>query len=141
MAAYVAARMNFRGKGLVTLMFSTTLFIPAISISFPIYRLLGGLGPVSYTHLVEEGVEECYIPKLCIQLAAENAVVHGLEPKMGGGRVDIAAEQKDGKIQITVADNGVGVGTDGEIRLPLKMEAGDKSHNHVGINNADSRCV
>lgn len=44
MAAYVVARMNFKGKGLITLMFSTTLFIPAISISFPIYRLLGELG-------------------------------------------------------------------------------------------------
>lgn len=44
MAAYVVARMNFRGKGMITLMFSTTLFIPAISISFPIYRLLGDLG-------------------------------------------------------------------------------------------------
>lgn len=44
MAAYVVARMDFRGKPLVTLMFSTTLFIPAISISFPIYRLLGTLG-------------------------------------------------------------------------------------------------
>ena len=44
MAAYVVARMEFRGNALVTLMFSTTLFIPAISISFPIYRLLGDLG-------------------------------------------------------------------------------------------------
>ena len=44
MAAYVVARMEIRGKALVTLMFSTTLFIPAISISFPIYRLLGDLG-------------------------------------------------------------------------------------------------
>ena len=44
MAAYVVARMEFKGKGMITLMFSTTLFIPAISISFPIYRLLGELG-------------------------------------------------------------------------------------------------
>lgn len=44
MAAYVVSRMQFKGKGLVTLMFSTTLFIPAVSISFPIYRLLGDLG-------------------------------------------------------------------------------------------------
>ena len=44
MAAYVVARMQFKGKGLVTLMFSTTLFIPAVSISFPIFRLLGDLG-------------------------------------------------------------------------------------------------
>lgn len=44
MAAYVVARMRFFGRALVTLMFSTTLFIPSVSISFPIYRLLGDLG-------------------------------------------------------------------------------------------------
>lgn len=40
MAAYVSARMQFRGKMLVTLMFASTLYIPSISISFPIYRLI-----------------------------------------------------------------------------------------------------
>lgn len=93
---------------------------------------------LTYSVQMEKSVEECYIPKLCIQLVAENAVVHGLEPKMGGGRVDITAEQREEKIQITVVDNGVGFAIDGEVSLPLKMEAEDKSHNHVGLNNADS---
>lgn len=44
MAAYVVARMDFKGKSLITLMFSTTLFIPSVSISFPIYRLLNDMG-------------------------------------------------------------------------------------------------
>jgi len=44
MAAYVSARMSFRGKNLITLMFASTLFIPGISISFPIYRLIDALG-------------------------------------------------------------------------------------------------
>lgn len=43
MSAYVSARMEFKGKALVTAMFASTLFIPSISISFPIYRLLGNL--------------------------------------------------------------------------------------------------
>ncbi|WMJ22738.1 carbohydrate ABC transporter permease [Paludicola sp. MB14-C6] len=43
MAAYVSARINFKGKGIITTMFATTLFIPAISISFPIYRMMGAL--------------------------------------------------------------------------------------------------
>lgn len=43
MSAYVSARLEFKGKGLITAMFATTLFIPSISISFPIYRLLGDL--------------------------------------------------------------------------------------------------
>ena len=44
MAAYVSGRMEFKGKGIVTFMFSTTLFIPPIAISFPIYRLTRNLG-------------------------------------------------------------------------------------------------
>lgn len=44
MSAYVSARMDFKFSGLITAMFTTTLFIPSISISFPIYRLLGSLG-------------------------------------------------------------------------------------------------
>ena len=44
LAAYVSARMEFKGKSIISLMFATTLFIPAVSISFPIYRMLGDLG-------------------------------------------------------------------------------------------------
>ena len=44
LAAYVSARISFKGRSLVTLMFASTLFIPSISISFPIYRLLSDLG-------------------------------------------------------------------------------------------------
>ncbi|MDD2970611.1 MAG: carbohydrate ABC transporter permease [Lachnospiraceae bacterium] len=43
MSAYVSARIDFKAKGIVTAMFASTLFIPSISISFPIYRLLGQL--------------------------------------------------------------------------------------------------
>ncbi|MDQ8734779.1 carbohydrate ABC transporter permease [Paenibacillus sp. LHD-38] len=44
MAAYVSARIQFKGKPLITLMFASTLFIPPISISFPIYRLINSMG-------------------------------------------------------------------------------------------------
>ena len=44
MAAYISARIRFRGNGLITLMFASTLLIPSISISFPIYRLVDALG-------------------------------------------------------------------------------------------------
>lgn len=43
MSAYISARMKFKGKGLITAMFATTLFIPPISISFPIYRIVTSL--------------------------------------------------------------------------------------------------
>ncbi|KLU70392.1 MAG: hypothetical protein RHS_3773 [Robinsoniella sp. RHS] len=44
MSAYISARMQFKLKGAITAMFTTTLFIPQISISFPIYQLLNNLG-------------------------------------------------------------------------------------------------
>lgn len=43
LAAYVSARIPFKGKGLVTAMFASTMFIPSVSISFPIYRMLSDL--------------------------------------------------------------------------------------------------
>ena len=44
MSAYISARMQFKLKGAITAMFTTTLFIPQISISFPIYQLLNNMG-------------------------------------------------------------------------------------------------
>ena len=44
MAAYVCARMRFKGRNLITFMFASTLFIPQYAISFPIYRLIDALG-------------------------------------------------------------------------------------------------
>lgn len=44
MCAYVVARMEFRGKTLVTFMFASTLFIPQYAISFPIYRMMNSFG-------------------------------------------------------------------------------------------------
>ncbi|GKX27572.1 ABC transporter permease [Vallitalea longa] len=43
MAAYVSARVDFKGRSIITAMFASTLFIPSIAISFPIYRLVNKL--------------------------------------------------------------------------------------------------
>lgn len=44
MSSYVIARMEFRGKKLVTSMLYSTLFIPATAMTFPVYRLVNELG-------------------------------------------------------------------------------------------------
>lgn len=84
-----------------------------------------------------EEMMELKIPKLCIQFLVENAIVHGLEPKPGNGRVDIRVEKKEDSVCIIVADDGVGFETDGEIKLPIQAGKADDRHNHVGINNVD----
>ena len=38
-------------------------------------------------NIQDERLTDYYIPKLCIQLIVENAVVHGIEPNIGKGLV------------------------------------------------------
>ena len=79
---------------------------------------------------------DCMVPKLCLQLIVENAVVHGLEPKIGEGKVRVNIYQSgENEICLDTIDDGVGFGKEGEISLPLVFEQEDDAHNHVGLNN------
>lgn len=93
---------------------------------------------LTYSISLEEGVEQYYIPKLCIQLIVENAVVHGLEPKLGKGNVEIAIKKEEGNICIEVNDDGVGFDTEGEVAFPLEMKHTGHTHNRVGLNNVNN---
>lgn len=88
-------------------------------------------------NIEKEELLELYIPKLCIQLIVENAVVHGIEPKMENGFVKLNIYVKEESVYIDIADNGVGFEESGFINLPVVDERNDKEHNHVGMNNAN----
>ena len=49
------------------------------------------------------------LPPMLLQPLVENAIIHGLEPKIEGGEVAIAAEARDGLLEITVRDTGLGL--------------------------------
>ena len=49
------------------------------------------------------------VPPMLLQPLVENAIKHGLEPKMEGGRVDVRARREDGRLVLTVVDTGLGV--------------------------------
>lgn len=49
------------------------------------------------------------LPPLLLQPLVENAVHHGLEAKVGGGNVQVRAVVRDGQLQITVDDDGMGL--------------------------------
>lgn len=56
------------------------------------------------------------IPKLTIQPLVENAIYHGLKTKGSLGLLKVTGEIVEGKIKITVSDDGVGM-------LPERLEA------------------
>jgi len=49
------------------------------------------------------------VPSLLLQPLVENAVRHGIEPKIGGGRVHVHARIEGGRLRIHVDDDGIGL--------------------------------
>ncbi len=74
-------------------------------------------------------------PPLLLQPLVENAVKHGLEPKVDGGEVKIKADGKNGIMRIIVEDTGQGFSlynNDGigikNIKERIKLIYGEKGH-------------
>jgi signal transduction histidine kinase len=51
------------------------------------------------------------IAPMLIQPLVENAVMHGIEPKVDGGEIVVRASCADGILRIEVSDDGMGLGT------------------------------
>jgi two-component system, LytTR family, sensor kinase len=51
-----------------------------------------------------------FVPQLILQPLVENAVRHGIAPRESGGSVWVSAEQPNGRLRLTVEDDGVGIG-------------------------------
>jgi signal transduction histidine kinase len=49
------------------------------------------------------------VPVLLLQPLVENAIQHGLEPRVEGGRLEVAARAEGGRLELTVRDTGVGL--------------------------------
>jgi signal transduction histidine kinase len=62
---------------------------------------------------VPDGLLSAEFPPMMIQTLVENAIKHGLEPKAEGGQLTVKAEIVHGKLQVSVADTGLGFGRAG----------------------------
>ena len=60
---------------------------------------------------VPDSLRSIPFPTMMLQTIVENAIKHGLEPKTGGGSIWIMAMARDDRVAITVADDGIGLGT------------------------------
>jgi sensor histidine kinase YesM len=81
---------------------------------------------------IPDGLRAFELPPLLLQPIVENAIRHGLEPKVEGGTIALTASERDGRVVIEVADTGVGFmeTTSGGIGLAnirdrLKLQYGD----------------
>jgi sensor histidine kinase YesM len=57
---------------------------------------------------IPDYLEQAPFPPMMLQTLIENAIKHGLEPKIEGGHIDVNASLIDGHLHVDVRDNGVG---------------------------------
>ena len=57
---------------------------------------------------IEQDLQGASLPPMLLQPIVENAIKHGLEPKVEGGRVRVTARRSGEAMVLTVADNGLG---------------------------------
>ncbi len=74
---------------------------------------------------------DCLIPVMSIQPLVENAIRHGITPKIDGGTVKISSWNKDGETHVLVEDDGIGFSSFGR-------DQGTEGEG-IGINNINRR--
>lgn len=92
---------------------------------------------------IPDELMNCPVPCFCIQPLVENAIIHGLEPKRGKGKLIIQIIPSDGNtpgstmMDIAIIDNGVGFDEIPDIHsIPSSSE---DTHTHIGLRNLDKR--
>ena len=90
---------------------------------------------------VDEELEKCFIHTMLIQPVVENAIMHGLNKKLGGGEkaiVRIVAEKNKNFLLVRVWDNGSGM-TEEQCLKVLQDNTKEQNGLHIGLSNIYKR--
>ncbi|MFM9888781.1 MAG: sensor histidine kinase [Burkholderiales bacterium] len=71
------------------------------------------MGPrLTYRLDLPASLEDTAVPPMLLQPLVENAIKHGLEPKVGAGSIEVVARATSSGIEIRVSDSGLGLPAD-----------------------------
>ena len=82
-------------------------------------------------HFPEE-ILECKVPKMILQPIVENAIFHGIEPRIGEGLLQLKGEISGNMILLSIKDNGMGMEAE---KLRLIKESLSAQQGFTGKNN------
>jgi signal transduction histidine kinase len=60
---------------------------------------------------IDPATLDAAVPNLLLQPIVENAVKHGIAPKIGGGMIEVVSRRDGSDLRLVIRDNGVGVST------------------------------
>ena len=79
---------------------------------------------------VDESTLDAFVPSMLLQPIIENAIRHGLAPKLEGGEIRLCTKMTEGRLAIEINDNGMGISNE---RLAAIY------HEGIGISNVRER--
>ncbi len=96
---------------------------------------------INFEILINEEIMEFRVPIMTLQPLIENAIVHGLEQKIDGGKISITGYAEDNFVIIKVSDNGQGM-CEEKVQQVMLMQEHNSGHGHttgIGIANVYKR--
>lgn len=81
---------------------------------------------------VDEALLEAVVPKLILQPLVENSIVHGIEPKIGRGRIAITARCEKKDMYLEVWDDGVGISRE-QLENTMEQGPGNTGYEHTKV--------
>ncbi|WP_040951420.1 cache domain-containing sensor histidine kinase [Gorillibacterium massiliense] len=102
------------------------------------YRMKDRLG---WSFIIDEEARPVKIPKMLLQVAVENAVLHGISMSKKGGELTLTAQRTGACIRLCVADNGIGMPeqTVDMLRRMISEDPFSQIDRHVGLKNVSDR--
>lgn len=96
---------------------------------------------IDYTiHVEDEAILDLWLPKLSVEPLVENAVVHGVEKKLGKGIIHIHIYRRNDSVFFEVVDNGTGFEQVPHNWSEFESRARRKQgHNNIGLINTQKR--
>ena len=95
---------------------------------------------ISAEYFVEEDAYSCMVPNFILQPVIENAIIHGLEPKIEKGKLSINISIQDEFLTFLVEDNGVGM-DEKEILDLYKKCRENNTKQSIGLKNVYRRLL
>jgi two-component system sensor histidine kinase YesM len=88
----------------------------------------------------EPSLRRCQVVKFTLQPIVENAIMHGIEPKMAPGLIRIEVSRPSAElVRVDVIDDGVGIEEERLAALLLDGDRDGEAFNRIGLCNVDER--
>lgn len=94
---------------------------------------------ISYEIDCNVDTENVMVPTFTFQPLVENAIIHGLSPKVEGGKIKIRVRERQKNLLISVYDNGVGMPEETLHKLQKELAESVDQRAGIGMSNVSGR--